>query len=45
VVGAQAWWERLDRVLSRIDLGEHEAAECPIGGARTRLGGDPADAY
>lgn len=46
MIGAQASQEQLEKILSYLDLGKQEGAECLIGGARnTALGGDLAGGY
>ena len=46
MIGAQASQEQLEKILSYLDLGKQEGAQCLIGGARnTALGGDLAGGY
>ncbi len=45
MVGAQASQEQLEKILTYLDLGKKEGAECLIGGERNRLGGDLKDGY
>ncbi len=45
MIGAQASQEQLEKILSYLDLGKKEGAECLIGGERNRLGGDLKDGY
>ncbi len=45
MIGAQASQEQLDKILSYIDLGKKEGAECLIGGARNALGGELKNGY
>ena len=45
MVGAQASKEQLEKILTYLDLGRQEGAECLIGGERSRLGGDLANGY
>ncbi|MCX2910822.1 aldehyde dehydrogenase family protein, partial [Bifidobacterium longum] len=39
MIGAQASQEQLEKILSYIDLGKQEGAQCLIGGERNALGG------
>jgi len=45
MIGAQASQEQLEKILSYIDLGKQEGAQCLIGGERNALGGDLATGY
>ncbi|NEV63643.1 aldehyde dehydrogenase [Thiorhodococcus minor] len=45
MIGAQASSEQLDKILSYIDIGKQEGAQCLIGGERNTLEGDLADGY
>ena len=45
MIGAQASAEQLEKILSYIDLGKQEGAECLIGGARKDQPGDLAGGY
>lgn len=45
MIGAQASQEQLEKILSYIDLGKQEGAQCLIGGERNALGGDLASGY
>ncbi|UOR14029.1 acetaldehyde dehydrogenase ExaC [Halobacillus amylolyticus] len=45
MMGAQASSEQLDKILSYLDIGKEEGAECLIGGERNKLDGDFADGY
>ncbi|MDR0457654.1 MAG: aldehyde dehydrogenase family protein [Burkholderiaceae bacterium] len=45
MIGAQASQEQLEKILSYIDLGQQEGAQCLIGGQRNRLGGELAGGY
>jgi len=40
MIGAQASNEQLEKILSYLDLGKQEGAECLTGGERNRLDGD-----
>jgi len=40
MIGAQASQEQLDKILSYVDIGKQEGAECLIGGERAYLGGE-----
>ena len=45
MIGAQASQEQLEKILTYLDLGRQEGAQCLIGGERNRLGGDFKDGY
>lgn len=45
MIGAQASQEQLEKILSYIDLGKQEGAECLIGGERNVLEGSLSDGY
>lgn len=45
MIGAQASQEQLEKILSYIDLGKQEGAQCLIGGERNLLEGDLAGGY
>ena len=45
MVGAQASKAQLDKILSYIDIGREEGAECLIGGGRNALGGGLEEGY
>ena len=45
MIGAQASSEQLEKILSYIDLGRQEGAECLTGGARNTLEGELKDGY
>lgn len=45
MMGAQASTEQLEKILSYIDIGKQEGAECLIGGEQNRLDGDLKDGY
>jgi len=45
MIGAQASREQLEKILSYIDLGKQEGAECLTGGARAVLNGELAEGY
>ena len=45
MIGAQASQEQLEKILTYLDLGKKEGAECLAGGERNRLGGDLKDGY
>ena len=40
MLGAQASQEQIEKILSYLDIGKQEDAQCLIGGARAQLGGD-----
>jgi aldehyde dehydrogenase len=45
MIGAQASREQLEKILSYIDLGKQEGAECLIGGERNTLDGELKNGY
>lgn len=45
MMGAQASNEQLEKILSYLDIGKQEGAECLIGGEQNKLAGDLADGY
>src|SRR5579863_6820379 len=45
MIGAQASEEQLEKILSYVDLGKQEGAECLIGGERNTLGGELSKGY
>src|SRR5471030_921805 len=45
MIGAQASQEQLEKILSYIDLGKQEGAECLIGGERNALDGELKNGY
>src|SRR5580692_8785254 len=45
MIGAQASQEQLEKILSYIDLGKQEGAECLIGGERNTLDGELSKGY
>jgi len=45
MIGAQASSEQVDKILSYIEIGKQEGAECLIGGTRNALEGDFKDGY
>ena len=45
MIGAQASSEQLEKILSYLDIGRQEGAQCLIGGQRTHLEGDLKDGY
>src|SRR5258705_5458592 len=45
MIGAQASQEQLEKILSYIDLGKQEGAECLIGGERNALEGELKNGY
>src|SRR6202012_667549 len=45
MIGAQASQEQLEKILSYVDLGKQEGAECLIGGERNALGGELSKGY
>ncbi|WP_100372829.1 acetaldehyde dehydrogenase ExaC [Bacillus sp. FJAT-45037] len=45
MMGAQSSEEQLDKILSYMEIGKKEGAECLIGGGRNYLSGDFQDGY
>jgi len=45
MVGAQASREQMEKILSYIDIGKQEGAQCLIGGERSVLGGELGNGY
>lgn len=45
MMGAQASIEQMEKILSYLDIGKQEGAECLIGGARNELDTDFTDGY
>jgi aldehyde dehydrogenase len=45
MLGAQASQEQIEKILSYLDIGKQEGAQCLTGGARAQLGGDLAGGY
>jgi aldehyde dehydrogenase len=45
MIGAQASSEQLEKILSYLDLGKQEGAQCLIGGERNVLGGELEGGY
>lgn len=45
MMGAQASSEQMEKILSYLDIGKQEGAECLIGGERNSLEGDLASGY
>ncbi|PUB11422.1 aldehyde dehydrogenase [Paenisporosarcina sp. OV554] len=45
MMGAQASNEQLEKILSYLDIGKQEGAECLIGGERNNIDGDFAGGY
>ncbi|WP_345238979.1 aldehyde dehydrogenase [Pontibacillus salipaludis] len=45
MIGAQASSEQLEKILSYLDIGKEEGAECLIGGSRNTLEGDLSGGY
>ncbi|MEZ5445851.1 MAG: aldehyde dehydrogenase [Gammaproteobacteria bacterium] len=45
MIGAQASQEQVEKILSYIDIGKQEGAQCLTGGTRPKLGGELADGY
>ena len=45
MMGAQASNEQMEKILSYLDIGKQEGAECLIGGEQNKLDGELADGY
>ncbi len=45
MVGAQASSEQVEKILSYMDIGRQEGAECLVGGGRAQLKGELAEGY
>ncbi|SDN89185.1 aldehyde dehydrogenase [Psychrobacillus sp. OK028] len=45
MMGAQASTEQMEKILSYLDIGKQEGAECLIGGEQNKLDGDLAEGY
>lgn len=45
MMGAQASNEQMEKILSYLDIGKQEGAECLIGGEQNQLDGELADGY
>lgn len=45
MMGAQASSEQLEKILSYLEVGKEEGAECLVGGAQNKLEGDLKDGY
>ncbi|WP_042478547.1 aldehyde dehydrogenase [Bacillus ndiopicus] len=45
MMGAQASTEQMEKILSYLDIGKQEGAECLIGGERNQLDGEFTDGY
>ncbi|MFY4776107.1 aldehyde dehydrogenase family protein [Metabacillus sp. RGM 3146] len=45
MMGAQASSEQMEKILSYLEIGKSEGAECLIGGERNRLDGELSDGY
>ncbi|QID17495.1 aldehyde dehydrogenase family protein [Nitrogeniibacter mangrovi] len=45
MIGAQASTEQVEKILSYIDIGRQEGAQCLTGGERGSLGGDLAEGF
>ncbi|WP_289138054.1 aldehyde dehydrogenase [uncultured Brevibacillus sp.] len=45
MIGAQASLEQVEKILSYLDIGKQEGADCLIGGARAQLTGDLEGGY
>ena len=45
MMGAQASTEQMEKIISYLDIGKQEGAECLIGGEQNKLDGDLKDGY
>src|SRR5574338_438404 len=45
MMGAQASTDQMNKIMSYLDLGKQEGAQCLTGGDRARLGGELAEGY
>jgi aldehyde dehydrogenase len=45
MIGAQASMEQVEKILSYIDIGKKEGAQCLTGGNRAKLAGELSDGY
>lgn len=45
MIGAQASFEQIEKILSYLEIGKEEGAECLIGGERNLLGGELEGGY
>jgi len=45
MIGAQASSEQVEKILSYLDIGKQEGAQCLTGGARAQLGGELGDGF
>jgi aldehyde dehydrogenase len=45
MIGAQASEEQVQKILSYVDIGRKEGAECLVGGNRAKLAGELSDGY
>jgi aldehyde dehydrogenase len=45
MIGAQASFEQLEKILSYLDIGKQEGAQCLIGGEQAKLPGELAGGY
>ena len=45
MMGAQASTEQMEKILSYIDIGKQESAECLISGARNEIDGEFSEGY
>lgn len=45
MIGAQVSTEQMEKILSYIEIGKQEGAECLIGGGRASIAGDYSDGY
>ena len=45
MIGAQASMEQVDKILSYMEIGKQEGAQCLVGGGRAQIAGDIGDGY
>ena len=45
MIGAQASQDQVEKILSYMDIGRNEGAECLVGGKRAKLAGELSDGY
>jgi aldehyde dehydrogenase len=45
MIGAQASMEQVEKILSYMDIGKQEGAQCLVGGGRAQISGDIGDGF
>jgi aldehyde dehydrogenase len=45
MIGAQASMEQVEKILSYMEIGKQEGAQCLVGGGRAQIAGDIGDGY